>query len=205
MIITVDMLAVVGVKPTQATAFLDSLNAACAAYDISTRPQLASFLAQCSVESIGLTHLEEDLYYSTPERIRQIFPRQVPSLDVAATLARNPQALANRVYAGRLGNGDEASGDGWRYRGRGVLQTTGRQHYEDAANGVGRPYLDQPDLLAQPSDACLAAAWYWNDNNLNAVADAARWDDITKAINGPGMEQAAYRTQLTLEALQQWA
>lgn len=104
-----------GIAPTQARVFLAPLSAACARFGISTPARLAAFIGQCAVESGRFTQLEEGLYYTTAERVRAVFPASVLSLGDAARLTRNPQALANRVYAGRNGNGDEASGDGsWR-------------------------------------------------------------------------------------------
>lgn len=185
--ITAQTLIAAGIAPTQAKAFAEPLHAACALFDISTPVRLAAFLAQCIHESEGFTRLEENLWYTTPERIRQMWPSRVSSLADAATLTRNPKALANRVYALRLGNGDPASGDGWRYRGRGLFQLTGRHNYADAALELNRPYIEHPDLVAHPSDACLTAAWYWHTNKLNILADASNTRAITRAVNGPGM------------------
>jgi putative chitinase len=162
---------------------------------------VAGFLAQCRVESSDFTALEEGLYYTTPERIRAVFPSRVPSLADAATLCRNPQRLANRVYAQKIGNGDEASGDGWRYRGRGIKQLTGRANYAEASRALGRSYLTSPDLVAQPEDACLTAAWFWHAAKCNLLADSAQWDAITRAVNGPAMLQADRRRQYSEQAL----
>jgi len=197
--LTLAQLISVGVAPTQARVFLAPLVAACARFDINTPARLGGFLAQCRIESIGFTRLEEGLYYTTAERVRQVFPTRVPTLAAAAALVRNPQALANRVYSGRLGNRDEASGDGWRYRGRGLKQLTGRANYHDAAQALARPYLDRPELVAEPPDACLTAAWYWHTVKGNALADSAQWDAITRAVNGPAMLQMAERRQYSEE------
>ena len=200
--ITVATLIAAGIGPTQARQFAEPLAAACRRFDISTPPRLAGFLAQCSVESAGFTRLEEVLTYRRPERLREVFPSRVKSLDDAARLvAAGPQAIANRVYAGKIGNGDEASGDGWRYRGRGLKQLTGRANYADATEALGRPYLEQPDLVALPEDACLTAAWYWHAAKCNILADSAQWDAITRAVNGPGMLQADARRQFAEEAI----
>lgn len=199
--ITAAALIAAGIGPTQARQFAPSLAAACARFDINTAARVAAFVAQCRVESAGFTALEEGLHYTTPERVRQIFPSRVPSLADAATLVRRPQALANRVYSGRLGNGNEASGDGWRYRGRGLKQLTGRANYTDAAVGLGRPYVTQPELVALPEDACLTAAWYWHAAKCNILADSGQWDAITRAVNGPGMLQAAVRAQYSREGV----
>jgi putative chitinase len=154
------------------------------------------------VESTGFTALEEGLWYSTPERLLRVFPSRVKSLAHAATLVRNPKGLANCVYAGRLGNGNEASGDGWAFRGRGLIQLTGRDNYAAAAAGCGKLYLERPDLVAKPEDACLTAAWFWSAGGLNALADRQDWDGITRRVNGPAMLHQAERVAATLAALE---
>ena len=204
-LVTVGSLIAAGLAPTQARQFAEPLAAACARFDINTPARLAGFVAQCHIESAGFTRLEEGLSYTTPERIRAVFPSRVPSLADAARLVRQPQALANRVYSGRLGNGDEASGDGWRYRGRGIVQLTGRANYADAATALGRPYVEQPELVAQPADACLTAAWFWHSRKLSILADSAQWDAITRAVNGPAMLHADLRRQHAEQALTAFA
>lgn len=204
-LVTVGSLIAAGLAPTQARQFAEPLAAACARFAIDTPARLAGFIAQCRIESAGFTRLEEGLSYSTPERIRAVFPSRVPSLGDAARLVRNPQALANRVYSGRLGNGDEASGDGWRYRGRGIVQLTGRANYADAAASLGRKYVEQPELVALPPDACLTAAWFWHTRKLNLLADSAQWDAITRSVNGPAMLHAAERRQYAEQALTAFA
>ena len=188
-------LVAAGVAPTQARLILEPLASACTRFDINTPARIGGFLAQCIVESQGFTRFEENLYYTTPERIKRIFPSRVADLEQAALLARNPKALANCVYAGKNGNGNPLSGDGWNYRGRGAIQLTGLGNYADATNETGRPYVKQPDLVAEPPDALLTAAWYWHTHKLNLLADSAQWDSITRAVNGPRMEQAAWRKQ----------
>lgn len=201
MIITVASLIAAGIAPTQARTFAEPLAAACARFAIHTPARIAAFIGQCSMESAGFTRLEESLYYTTPERIRAVFPSRVKSLADAARLTRNPKALANVVYANRLGNGDEASGDGWRYRGRGLVQLTGRDNYVDAADGLAMPLVTNPELAALPAGACMTAAWYWHTRKLNILADSAQWDAITRAVNGPAMLHAAQRRQMTEDAI----
>lgn len=203
--IEVASLVAAGIGPTQARTFEAPLLAACAAFEIDTPARQAAFVAQCAHESRLFTVLEENLFYRTPERICAIFRSTVPTLAIAQTLAGNPQQLANHVYANRNGNGDEASGDGWRYRGRGLIQLTGRKNYTRAAQDLDRDYVATPDLVLQPADACLSAAWFWHAGNLNALADAGRIDDITRAINGPAMAGARERRQLTDAALSAFA
>jgi len=199
--ITVASLIAMGVSATQAKVFAEPLAAACALHDISTKRRVAAFIGQCSHESSGFARLEEDLWYTRADHIARVFESRVPSESVAQTLTRRPQVLANVVYAEKNGNGDPASGDGWRYRGRGLLQLTGRANYADAAEDLRRPYIEQPDLVAQPSDAALTAAWYWSCNGLNALADKGDMAGITRRINGRAMLGLQHRTQLYLSAL----
>jgi len=199
--VTVAALIAAGIGPTQARIFAEPLASACRRFDINTPARLGGFIAQCRVESADFTQLEENLSYRTPERIRAVFPTRVRSMAEAAELVRKPQALANRVYSLRLGNGDEASGDGWRYRGRGIKQLTGRANYADAAEALARPYIEHPELVAQPLDACFTAAWFWHQAKCNLLADSAQWDAITRAVNGPAMLLASTRRQYSDEAV----
>jgi putative chitinase len=201
MIVTAQALIAAGIAPATARLFSAPLAAACERFEINTRARLAGFVAQCRVESRDFTALQEDLTYRDPDRIRRVFPSRVPDLMVAATLVNNPQRLANRVYSLRLGNGDERSGDGWRYRGRGLKQLTGKDNYTDAAEALGRPYVDQPELVAEPQDACLTAAWFWHSNKCNLLADRQEWDSITRVVNGPGMLEKDRRRQLSERGL----
>lgn len=199
--ITPAQLIAAGVQPTQARAFAGPLSAACALFSIDSPVRVAGFVSQCAHESAGFTHLEENLYYTTPERIRAMWPTRVASLGDAARLCCAPQLLANTVYSGRMGNGDADSGDGWAFRGRGLFQLTGRNNYHDASLELDRPYVDQPELVAQPSDACLTAAWYWHTNKLNLLADASNVRAITWAINGKALAGLSDRQQLFDQAV----
>lgn len=200
MSITVAQLITAGIAPTQARIFAEPLSAACALFAIDTPGRIGAFVAQCRVESRDFTSLEESLYYTTPERIRQVFPTRVTSMQQASLLVRNPQGLANYVYSGHNGNGDPMSGDGWRFIGRGLIQITGRANYAAAAAGTDRPYVEQPGLVAQPSGACLSAAWFWHSRGLSVLADTAQFDAITAKINGPAMLEADRRRQYSEEA-----
>ena len=153
-LVTLDRLIEAGVHPTQARNFLEPLQEAAHQFGIDTPARFAAFLAQAMHESAGLTRLEEGLIYRTPERIMAVWPSRFPSIADAMPMVRNPRGLANRVYAGRMGNGDEASGDGWRFRGRGIFQLTGRDNYRRAGIACGRPYESAPDVVADPRDAC---------------------------------------------------
>lgn len=185
--ITIAAIIAAGVQPTQARAFVVALGKACDRFDIATRPRLAGFLAQAAHESAGLTRLEENLNYTTPERIRQVFPSKVPSLADAQRLVRNPKGLANRVYAQRLGNGDESSGDGWLYRGRGLFQLTGRANYMAAGDALGIDLKREPDRVAEPEFAALTAAWFWSTTGCNQLMDRQDIDGTTRKINGPAL------------------
>ena len=185
--ITVAVLIAAGVEPTQAKLFATPLAAACTLFDISTIKRQSAFIAQCAHESAHFTRLEENLFYTRPSRVLQVFPSKVKSEADALKLVRNPQALANRVYAGRLGNSDEASGDGWRFRGRGLFQLTGRANYAQVGRGTGRPYEAQPDLVACPEDAALSAAFFWYARGCNVFVDEGKFDRVTRAVNGPAM------------------
>lgn len=192
----IEQLIRLGVHPTQARVFADPLKAAMALHDITTPQRRAAFLAHCILESANFTRLEENLFYTTPERIQAVWPSRFPTVQDAAPFARNPQGLANRVYSNRNGNGDAASGDGWRYRGRGLFQLTGRTNYLRAAQALNQPYITQPDLVAEPSDACLTAAWFWTSNGGNDRIDRGDFNSTTRMVNGPAMLHSKERLAL---------
>jgi len=168
--LTADQLRKIVPKCKNPRAWIDPLNRAMARFGIDTAQRAAAFIAQIAEESGQLNRLEENLSYSA-KRLTQVWPSRFPTLDAAQAYARAPEKLANFVYAGRLGNGDTASGDGWRYRGRGLLQISGRANYAAAAKALGNPYEDNPDLLATPPHAALSAAQFWQAKGLNALAD----------------------------------
>jgi putative chitinase len=185
-----DQLAAIMPACPDAEAWTPALNSAMQRFEIATAERMAAFLAQLAHESGQMKRLAENLNYSA-QRLMQVWPARFPTLDKALQYERNPQKLANYVYAKRLGNGDEASGDGWNYRGRGLVQLTGRGNYRAAALGIGMPLEEQPELLEQPAAAALSAAWFWKSHGLNELADDQNNDDdtedfktITKRING---------------------
>jgi putative chitinase len=187
-----------GIHPTQAKAFSDPLSAVCALYDIDSPSRQAAFFAQFAVETWWFTQLEENLYYTDADRLCSLFPSTIHDHETAARLCRNPEALANVVYASK--NGNTQPGDGWLYRGRGP-GLTGRWNYAKAAEALSEPYLDQPDLVAQPKDACAVAGWFWQMRECNPLADAGDIDAITRAWNGSGMAGLADRRQAYGRAL----
>lgn len=133
-----------------------------------------------------------------------VFPSTVHSIADAVPLINNPQALASKVYANRLGNGDEASGDGWRYRGRGLFQVTGRTNYMAAGGALGVDLKSHPELVAEPEGAAMTAGWFWSAADCNTLADSSQIDAITRKINGRAMLGAVERRNRfdhTLQAL----
>lgn len=203
--ITVTTLIAAGIGPTQARQWAAPLSAAAERFGITTPVRQAGWLSQCAHESAGFTHLEENLYYTTAERVRQMFPSRVHSLGDAARLLRNPKALANIVYANKNGNGDEASGDGWAYRGRGILQLTGRANYLAAEAALGQPYKAQPDLVLQPLHAAMTAAWFFVAGGGLPLADASNVEAMTRLVNGPARAGLADRRQRFEQAVRAFA
>jgi putative chitinase len=144
---------------------------------------VAAFIAQSAHESGGFTTLHENLNYR-PETLRKIFPKYFPDDAAAAQFAHNPEAIANRVYANRMGNGPEASGDGFRYCGRGLIQLTGKSNYQAFADSLQMPVEDVPAFLQTFEGAIQSACWFWESNNLNQYADSGDILTMTKRING---------------------
>jgi putative chitinase len=159
--------------------------ATAAEFGITTNLRLAHFLAQCALESTGFTATVENLNYSAG-RIPQVFPKYFKNVDPAA-YAHNPQKLGSRVYANRMGNGDEASGDGFKFRGRGYIQLTGKNNYTSFSTFVGEDCVANPDLVATKYPLA-SAAFYFNSNKIWAICDKGASDNVvtqvTKAVNG---------------------
>lgn len=166
--------------------FLDALNNTCARFDISTSARQAPFLANVAEESGSFRLLEENLHYKNPSRVQQLFQRHFLklSLDDVKGYMEEPALFASRIYANRMGNGDEASGDGWRYRGRGLIQVTGKDNYRVCGTALGMDLLSHPDLLLLPRCAALSAGWFWRTKGLNALADAGDFEGVCVKING---------------------
>ena len=177
---------------------LDALDAAMRRFEIDTPSRMAAFTAQLAHESGQLQRWTENLNYRW-ERLRQVFPKYFASDSEARAFDRKPERIANRVYGNRMGNGPEASGDGWRYRGRGPIQLTGRDNYRACGSAIGVDLVEDPDLLATPGPGCLAAAWFWARNGLNALADAGDFVTITRRING-GLNGLAERREFWEQA-----
>lgn len=175
--------------------YAKALSLAMTRYNINNKNRICSFLAQLGHESGQLSAVVENLNYSA-KALRSVFGKYFKTDAEAQQYARKPEEIANVVYANRLGNGNSASGDGWRYRGRGLIQLTGKANYEKATNEMyalpmGVDFVNEPDLLATPDYATQSAAWFWETNGLNALADQLGgandteiFKAITKRING---------------------
>jgi len=151
-------------------------------YEINNPNRVENFLAQLAHESHGFKYTVENLNYSA-RRLRQIF-RKYFTYEESLEFQRKPERIANRVYAGRMGNGDEASGEGYKYRGRGLIQLTGKYNYQQLSKATGIDFIKSPDKLKEPKYSLLAAAWYWNSRKLNGYADNIDVRAITRRING---------------------
>ena len=164
---------------------------------INTPRRVCHFLAQLGHETADFQVFEENLNYTSPARLDAVFAAVHGEADAAALIRRGPQAIANRVYANRNGNGDEASGDGWKYRGMGAIQLTGRANYSKASGRTGLDLVANPEQVLEPEIGAMVAADYWRVCNLNPEADANQITMITHAINPAlaGLEQrkAEYR------------
>jgi len=152
-------------------------------YQINTPQRVAAFLAQCAHESGGFIFLKENLNYKAPS-LRKVFPKYFPDDATAAAYANKPEKIANRVYANRMGNGDEASGDGWRYCGRGLIQLTGKDNYTFFAASLDIPVEEASEYLQTFEGAVQSACFFWEQNNLNQWADKGDILTLTKRING---------------------
>lgn len=148
---------------------------------INTRERVCHFLATIAVESAELTAVEENLNYSAAGLLKT-FPKYFRSSAVARSYERHPEQIANRVYANRYGNGNEASGDGWRYRGRGLIQYTFRDNYKEYGKWSGYDVERQPELLAQPKGATRSACHYYQSRGCNELADGGGTDAVFRAI-----------------------
>jgi putative chitinase len=175
--------AATGCGPLRAQVWAPALTAAMDRFgiDVTTR-RMAMFLAQVAHESDAFSVVIESMNYSAAGLLAT-WPEHFNTANAGA-YAHNAQAIANRAYGNRMGNGDESSGDGWKYRGRGPLQTTGRADYRDCGATLGLDLVGAPDLLVRPDFGALAAGWEWNRGDLNDYADRGDFDSITRIING---------------------
>lgn len=181
------------VDEATANKWADALQTTCDKFEINTPERQAGFIAQCAHESGMFKFVEENLNYSD-KALLSVFGKYF-NADTATEYARKPEKIANRVYANRMGNGDELSGDGWKYRGRGLIQLTGKENYTRFGNAVGQDIVNNPELVASPEYATLSAGWFWSANGLNKLADAKDILGMTKRING-GTIGLDHRTEL---------
>ena len=151
-------------------------------YEINTPNRIAAFIAQCAHESASFTALHENLNYRA-ETLSKVWPKKFPPA-VAQQYAHKPEAIANLAYASRMGNGNEASGDGWRYCGRGLIQLTGKDNYTAFADSIGITPEEVSDYVQTFEGAAQSACWFWESNNLNQYADSGDIETMTKRING---------------------
>jgi putative chitinase len=163
--------------------WVDALNATFERFDIMNPLRKAAFIAQCGHECGNFKMLEENLNYRA-ETLMKLWPKRFPTLEFANQYAKNPKKIANMVYANRMGNRDEASGDGYRFRGRGCIQLTGHANYYHAGQALGEDFVMQPELVATPMYAALSAGFFWNTHKLNVLADNRDIKMMTKRING---------------------
>ncbi len=161
----------------------EALNESFDKYDINTVNRAAGFLAQCGHESNGFTVLKENLNYSA-DGLNKIFHKYFPTVESATPYARNPQKIANKVYGGRMGNGPESSGEGFKFCGRGAIQLTGKDNYSKFAASVGMTIDEAVADLETLDGAIESACWFWKTNGLNAICDANDIVKMTKKING---------------------
>lgn len=172
-------------------------------FSINTPQRLAAFIAQTAHESSSFNVLQENLNYSK-DGLRKVFPKYFPDDATAFRYARQPKWIASRVYGGRMGNGSEKSQEGWKFRGRGLIQVTGKNNYLACSRYLFNDdrLLDEPDLLLTPEFAMASAGWYWEVNNLNKVADSGDFVRLTKLING-GTNGLKHRQALYAAAIRE--
>lgn len=170
-------------------------------FAITTNARLAMWLAQCGYESSSFNVLREVLSYSTVARLRAVYPREFPSDDAAQKYVMNPQGLANYVYANKNGNGDFASGDGFRYRGGGLIELTGKANYKAVGDALRLDLAARPLQIQDEFTAARTAGFFWKQNDLNAAADEGDFDYTTRKVNGAAMEGATERKALYTKLL----
>lgn len=183
MMITITQLAAIMPQAgARAATFLDPLNAAMEEFEINTLARQAAFLAQVAHESGSLAHLSENLNYSA-ERLTAVFPKYFTASQ-AAVYARNPERIASRVYANRMGNGPEESGEGWVHRGAGLIQATGKDTQYSIADHFGIRREQIGDWLRTPEGGARSAGLFWVSRDLNELADRGEFKEITRRVNG---------------------
>ena len=190
------------VKNPYIDQWYDALDQLLDEYEINTPLRVAHFVAQCAHESGNFVFIKENLNYRAAS-LQKTFAKYFPTAELAAQYEKRPEKIANRVYANRMGNGDEASGDGWLYCGRGLIQLTGKDNYTFFAGSLGITTQEASEYLQTFEGAAQSACWYWEQNNLNKFADANDVKGLTRAINGGyiGLEDRQSHTEHALHVL----
>lgn len=202
--ITADKLLQYAPRIKNAQQHADALEQARLASSVDSPRRLCAFLGQIYVETGGFLRMEENLNYTTPELLDRVFRAVNGTDDAKALIAKGPQAIANRVYASRLGNGDEASGDGWRYRGSGYKQLTGRSNYKAIGQLINMDLETNPEWAREPVAAARVAVAFWDARKCSPLADAGDIEGITERVNGPAMLGLAERRDAAIKAAAIW-
>lgn len=203
--LTVEKFRVLFPKSIDPEGFVGVMNQVFPKYGLNTKLRTAAFIAQCGHESGGWKVFSENLNYSA-EGLRKVFPKYFKTDEEAAKFARKPMDIANIVYANRMGNGNAASGDGWKFRGRGPIQLTGKDNYAAFSKDIfgDDSIVKGPDQIIMDRKICvLSAIWFWNKNNLNTFADSGDILNMTKRINGGtiGLKDREHHYQEALKVL----
>jgi len=182
--------------------WVDPLNETFQKFNILTPRQQGAFIGQCGHECGNFKTLTENLNYRA-ETLCKLWPKRFPTLEFAKQYEKNPQRIANSVYANRMGNRDEASGDGFRFRGRGAIQLTGHSSYFHAGQACGIDFVMNPDLVATPKYAAITAGWFWSTHNCNALSEGQDWIGLTKKINGGtiGLKERIEHTERAIQII----
>jgi putative chitinase len=195
---TSEQLAKLGINPD----WLPWIQKACDRYSIDNTVRQSAFLGQCMHESNSFKTLQENLHYSA-NGLKAVWGSRFPNDEIANRYANKPDMIANKVYANRMGNGNEESGDGWKYRGRGVIQCTGKDLYKTLSDALNIDLIADPDLLIEMPYAVMSAGWFWNKKGLNALADAKDYKEMTRRINGGfnGLDDRIAKINKAMEVL----
>jgi putative chitinase len=204
--ITVEILQAICPKTKKATLeqYVDAINDVAKHYNMFENPRrVAAFIAQIAHESGGFNFVRENLNYGA-KGLMTTFKKYFPDEETAKRYERKPEMIANRVYANRMGNGDEASGDGFKFRGRGLIQLAGKNNYTAYAKAIGKPIDEAVAYLETPAGAVSSAGWFWDTNRLNRFCDSDDFVTLTKRINGGtiGLADRKHHYELALKYLQ---
>lgn len=182
MLVTTRMLCTI-TTPELADRWVNALNETCERFAIDSPFRIAGFLSNTAHESGGFKYVKENLNYSVASLMR-VWPQRFPTVEIAQRYAMQPEKIANRAYADRMGNGDEASGDGAKFLGRGLIQLTGKNNYVAYSLACDNESLQHPEIVEQPKYAAESAGWFWDVNRLNSLADAQDVGGMCRRING---------------------